>query len=56
MAWDKERHHFEIELQPCGLFDWFYMDRATDQIEGEQDLQIGYLSESMLGYLRKSAL
>jgi hypothetical protein len=56
MAWDMVPHHFEVELQPGGLFDWFYLDRATDRIEGEQDLTIGYVAPSMIELLRKAAL
>jgi hypothetical protein len=56
MAWDKAHDHFEIELQPGGLFDWFYLDRLTDRMEGEQDLQVGYFSALMTDLLRKVAL
>jgi len=56
MAWDKERHHFELEVQPGGLYDWFYMDRLTDLIEGEQDLPIGKIPEAMAERLRQVAL
>jgi hypothetical protein len=56
MAWDKEQHHFEVELQPGGLFDWFYLDRLTDQIQGEENLPVGYDAAPMIEMLRKVAL
>lgn len=56
MAWNKAQDHFEIELKPGGLFDWFYLDRLTDKMEGEQDLPIGYDSALMIEWLRRVAL
>jgi hypothetical protein len=55
MAWDKGPHHLEVELQPSGLFDWFYLNRATDELAGEEDLPIGTVSASMIQRLRQVA-
>jgi hypothetical protein len=51
MTWDKGSHHFEVELHAGGLFDWFYLDRATDEFFGEDGLQIGYISRQMIDLL-----
>lgn len=54
MTWDKGPHHFEVELHPSGVFDWFYLDRSTDIFLGEEDLPIGYASRQMVDLLRKA--
>lgn len=55
MAWDQGRLHFEVELQPSGAFDWFYLDRESDEVAGEEDLQIGAGSPQMIELLRRVA-
>ena len=55
MAWDKGSHHFEVELHAGGLFDWFYLDKATDAFFGEEELPIGYTSQQMIDLLLKGS-
>lgn len=34
-GWDKGRHHLELELIPDQPAEWFYRDRETEEIWGE---------------------
>lgn len=36
LVWDRERHHFEVEVFPGGRFEWFYCDRLSDYYEGAE--------------------
>jgi hypothetical protein len=41
---DKEReHHLSIEITPSGVLEFFYRNRKTEEIYGEDFNDIGYL-------------
>ncbi len=37
-VWDHGRHHLLAEILPAGRYDWFYRDRETGRLDGEEDL------------------
>ena len=40
MVWDREEHHFDVDINADGTFDWFYCCRHTaDSAVGGQDLE-----------------
>ena len=52
MTWDRNGSHFEIEIFPSGLYDWFYWNKNTGAKAGEEDLPLGgVFSASMLEHL-----
>ena len=38
LVWDHGRHHLLAEILPTGRYDWFYRDRETGRLDGEEDL------------------
>jgi hypothetical protein len=54
MAWDRGRHHFEVEIDPAHTYGWFYMDRASDFRIGEEDRSLGLYSPEMISCLRRA--
>jgi hypothetical protein len=51
MTWDRGRHHFEVEVLSHGAYDWFYMDRDSDERAGAEDMVPGSCTPEMLSYL-----
>ena len=40
MVWDREEHHFDVDINPDGTFDWFYCNRqCSDSAVGGRDLE-----------------
>jgi len=56
MVWDNGRHHFEVELRPDGLYDWFYMDRESTLREGAENLPSGVVKADLLQALRRATV
>jgi hypothetical protein len=54
MTWDRGRHHFEIELLSSGTYDWFYMDRDSEERSGEDAVPLSSCTPEMFSYLRKT--
>jgi hypothetical protein len=54
MTWDNGRHHFEIDLRET-TYDWFYMDRDSEDRAGEHDIPVGVHSPVMVPYLQRVA-
>lgn len=54
MTWDRGRHHFEIEVLPDGTYDWFYMDRHSEDRAGAEALPLGLYGPEMFSYLRRT--
>lgn len=38
LVWDHGRHHLLAEILPSGRYDWFYRDRQTGRLAGEEGL------------------
>ena len=38
LVWDHGRHHLLAEVFPGGRYDWFYRDRKTGRLAGEEGL------------------
>lgn len=38
LVWDHGRHHLLAEILPSGRYDWFYRDRDTGRLDGEEGL------------------
>ena len=38
LVWDHGRHHLLAEILPNGRYDWFYRDRETGRLAGEEGL------------------
>lgn len=51
MVWDRGDHHFEIELLPDGIYDWFYMNRSSATRGGEEEQPLGVCSPEMIRLL-----
>lgn len=47
MVWDRDQHHFELEVREPRYYDWFYRDRATDNYSGEEDCLVGSYSDEL---------
>jgi hypothetical protein len=54
MTWDRRGHHFEIEVLPDGTYDWFYMDRGSEDRAGAEALPLGLYGPEMFSYLRRT--
>ena len=54
MTWDRGRHHFEIDVNEAGAYDWFYMDRDSDFRAGEEAIPVGSLSSHLIPYLLRT--
>jgi hypothetical protein len=54
MAWDRGRHHFEVEIEPGSRYGWFYMDRASDLRAGEEGRTLGLYAPEMISFLRRT--
>lgn len=54
MTWDGGSHHFEIEVLPDGTYDWFYMDRHSEDRAGAEALPLGLYGPEMFSYLRRT--
>ncbi len=54
MAWDKGRHHFEVDLSDNGTYDWFYMDRESEDRAGEEGIPVGVHAPEMFSYLHRT--
>lgn len=54
MTWDRGPHHFEIEVLPNGVYDWFYLDRASGERLGEDEHPLGTFSAEMVSHLRRT--
>ncbi len=37
LAWDRDRHHFELDMHPDGAIEWFYLDRTTNMTDSGND-------------------
>jgi hypothetical protein len=37
LAWDNGIHYVEAEVHPNGTMDWFYRNRATNEVDGTED-------------------
>jgi len=53
MAWDRDRHYFELEVSPSGRYDWFYRDHEEDTYWGAEDCTVGSYSEDLLSTIRR---
>lgn len=51
MTWDRDSHHFEIEILPDGKYEWFYLDRSSGESCGEEDHPLGTYSPEMISRL-----
>jgi len=38
LLWDHGRHYLLAEVFPSGRYDWFYRDRETGRLDGEEDI------------------
>ncbi|HKH44800.1 MAG TPA: hypothetical protein VKM72_09065 [Thermoanaerobaculia bacterium] len=54
MTWDRGRHHFEIEVLTDGTYDWFYMDRDSQDRAGAEAVPLNSCGPEMSAYLRKT--
>ena len=54
MTWDRGRHHFEIEVLSGGTYDWFYMDRDSEERAGEEAMPLGICTPEMLSHLQRT--
>jgi hypothetical protein len=39
LAWDLDEHHLDIDID-FATIDWFYRNRKTDEIDGNDDIEI----------------
>lgn len=53
MAWDRDRHYFELEVSPSGRYDWFYRDHEEDRYWGAEGCTVGSYSEDVLSAIRR---
>ena len=37
LYWDRDEHHFNIDVEKDGSFEWFYMNKETGFIAGSED-------------------
>ena len=51
LVWDKGEHHVDIDIYPTGTFEWFYSNRATSAIDGQENCEPGSLPTSSCGLL-----
>jgi len=54
MTWDRDPHHFEIEVLSNGRYDWFYLDRVSGERLGEDEHPLGTFSAEMVSRLRRT--
>lgn len=54
MSWDRGSLHFEIEILSSGEYDWFYMDRESEERAGEEKRPLGLYSSEMIAFLRRT--
>jgi hypothetical protein len=38
MVWDRGPHHLQVRIVSRGLYDWFYRNRETNEVQFEEDL------------------
>jgi len=53
MAWDRDRHYFEVEVFSSGRYDWFYRDHDEDSYWGAEDCTVGSYSEELISTIRR---
>ena len=41
LTWDCDKEVFDIEVDSAGRFEWFYRNRATDQVDGVEAFEEG---------------
>lgn len=52
MAWDRDRHYFELEVSPSARYDWFYRDHEENRYWGEEDCTVGSYSSELISTVR----
>ena len=53
LAWDREEHHLDIDLFVDGSLDWFYRNRATDEMDSNGDDKISEISDDLVKRLQQ---
>jgi len=52
LSWNSEEHHLSLDFLKDGTFEWFYSNRKTNFIDGEEGLDPLKLPEKLIEYLR----
>lgn len=51
-TWDRGRHHLEMEFLSEGTREWFYRDRESESLAGDEDCSSTELPADLVVYLR----
>jgi hypothetical protein len=55
LTWSTERYRFDVDFTPDGRLEWFFRDRATNEVTGTLDEPERDVPPSAIQYLRKFA-
>jgi hypothetical protein len=55
IGWDDGPHHLEIEILATGQYEWFYRNRTTGIVQGEDDRAGTALTPGLLARVRELA-
>ncbi len=52
LVWDRGEHHVDVDIHPTGTFEWFYSNRATNAMDGQEDCEPGSFSAELVQAFR----
>ena len=53
IRWSKERYYADIDIHVDGSYEWFVVDRESDEQDGSLDIQYGPLTKLFTGWIRR---
>lgn len=54
LAWEKGPHYFQVDIYSDSTIEWFYRNRATNEIDGTDDERAAGLTQPLLARMKQA--
>ena len=54
LAWERGPHYFQVDVYPDSTVEWFYRNRATNELDGTDDERVTGLAQPLLARMKQA--